>query len=192
MSNDALLQILDELKDVIKNGGRITIHDNGGISTFIVPDDSAKNNQAKVSLQDLIDELSNSFEDLDKQYNRIKDKAKEEHNKCVCYVDESDTKYDPSDDEDIDDTDADSFEPGGYDPDGDKNIYELIYKLVDERKELKDKISRLDNALADLDTINKVGPEQYHLLNMQYNSMVAYCNILSERINFLKYDNDLD
>lgn len=183
MSNDTLLQILDELKDVVKNGGMVTISDVGGISTFSIPD-SAKNNQVKVILQDLIDELSNSAKDLDEQYNKIKDKAKEEQDKPACHVDGSNTKYDPYD--------GDYFEPGGYDTDEDKDIDEVINKLVDERKELKDKISRLGNALADLDTITKVGSEQYHLMGMQYNSMVAYCNILSERINFLKYDTDLD
>lgn len=180
MSNDALLQILDELKDVVKNGGRVTINDIGGISTFIVPD-SAKNNQAKVILQDMIDELTNSMNDLNKKYKAIKDKA-------------DTTKHDPTDDGECtghvcEDGTDDGFD--SYDSDGDKAIDELINKLVDERKELKGKISHLGNALADPDTITKVGSEQYHLMNMQYNSMVAYCNILSERINFLKYDNGL-
>ena len=183
MSNDTLLQILDELKGVVKNGGMVTINDVGGISTFSIPD-SSKGSQATVSLQDMVDELTNSAKDLDEQYSKIKDKAKEEPDKPACHVDGSNTKYEPYDD--------DCFEPGGYDTDEDKDIDEVINKLYDERKELKDKISHLGNALADLDTITKVGSEQYHLMNMQYNSMVAYCNILSERINFLKYDNDLD
>lgn len=193
MNNDTLLKILDELKDVVKNGGMVTINDVGGISTFNIPD-SAKNNQAKVSLQDMIDELTDSMNDLNKKYKAIKDKA-------------DTTKHDPTDDgectghvcedgtdDGFDSYDSDNYKPGGYDLDKDdeEDIDELINKLVDERKGLKDKISHLGNALADMDTITKVGSKQYHLMNMQYNSMVAYCNILSERINFLKYDNDLD
>lgn len=180
MSNDTLLKILDELKDVVKNGGMVTINDVGGISTFSIPD-SAKNNQVKVILQDLIDELSNSMNDLNKKYKAIKDKA-------------DTTKHDPTDDGEYtghvcEDGTDDGFD--SYDSDGDKAIDELINKLVDERKELKDKISRLGNVLADMGTITKVGLRQYHLMNMQYNSMVAYCNILSERINFIKYVNGL-
>ena len=193
MSNDTLLKILDELKDVVKNGGRVTINDVGGISTFNISN-SSKGSQATVSLQDMIDELTDSMNDLNKKYKAIKDKA-------------DTTKRDPTDDEEctghvcedgtddgFDSYDSDNYKPGGYDLDKDdeEDIDEVINKLVDERKELKDKISLLGNALADMDTITKVGSEQYHLMNMQYNSMVSYCNILSERINFLKYDNDLD
>lgn len=193
MSNDTLLQILDELKDVVKNGGMVTINNVGGISTFSIPD-SSKGSQATVSLQDMIDELTNSMNDLDKKYKAIKDKA--DTTKCDPTDDEecTDPVCEDGTDDEIDSYDSDNYEPGGYDQDKDdeEDIDEVINKLVAERKELKDKISRLGNALADLDTITKVGSEQYHLMNMQYNSMVAYCNILSERINFLKYDNSLD
>ena len=193
MSNDTLLQILDELKDVVKNGGMVTINDVGGISTFNIPN-SSKGSQATVSLQDMIDELTNSMNDLNKKYKAIKDKADTikryltDDGECTGHVCEDGFG------DGFDSYDSDNYEPSGYDQgkDDEEDIDELINKMVDERKELKDKLSHLGNAIADLDTITKVGSEQYHLMNMQYNSMVAYCNILSERINFIKYDNDLD
>lgn len=193
MSNDTLLQILDELKDVVKNGGMVTINDVGGISTFNIPDYS-KGSQANIILQDMINELSNSAKDLDEQYNKIKNKAditkhdSTDDGECTGHVCEDGA------DDGFDSYDSYNYESGGYDLDKDdeEDVDELINKLADERKELKDKLSHLGNALADLDTITKVGSKQYHLMNMQYNSMVAYCNILSERINFLKYVNGLD
>ena len=183
MSNDTLLQILDELKDVVKNGGMVTISDVGGISTFNIPD-SSKGSQATVSLQDMIDELTNSAKDLDEQYNKIKDKAKEEQDKPACHVDGSNTKYEPYDD--------DYFEPGGYDQDKDdeEDIDEVINKLYGERIELRSKIDKASRFIAHSYVIDKIGKEQYHLLVLQMNAMSSYLNILTERINLLEYDRD--
>ena len=191
MSNDTLLQILDELKDVIKNGGRITINDIGGISTFIVPD-SAKNNQSKVSLQDMIDELTDSMNDLNKKYKATKDKADTakhdptDDGECTGHVCEDGT------DDGFDSYDSDNYEPGGYDLDKDdeEDIDELINKLYGERIELRSKIDKVSSFIAHSYVIDKIGKEQYHLLVLQTNAMSSYLNILTERINLLEYDRD--
>lgn len=191
MSNDTLLQILDELKDVVKNGGMVTINDVGGISTFSVPD-SSKSSQATVSLQDMIDELTNSTNELNKKYKAIKDKA-------------DTTKYDPTDDEEctdpvcedgtgdgFDSYDSDNYELGGYDQDKDdeEDIDEVINKLYGERIELRSKIDKVSRFIAHSYVIDKIGKEQYHLLVLQMNAMSSYLNILTERINLLEYDRD--
>lgn len=195
MSNDTLLQILDELKDVVKNGGMVTINDIGGISTFSIPD-SSKVSQATVSLQDMIDELTNSVNDLNKKYKAVKDKA-------------DTTKYDPTDDEEytdpvcedenddeFDSYDSDNYEPDGYDPDKDdeEDIDDVINKLYGERIELRSKIDKVSRFIAHGYVIDKIGKEQYHLLVLQMNAMSSYLNILTERINLLEYnrDNSLD
>lgn len=191
MSNDTLLQILDELKDVVKNGGMVTINDVGGISTFSIPD-SSKGSQATVSLQDMIDELTNSVNDLNKKYKAVKDKT-------------DTTKHDPTDDEEctgyacedenddeFDSYDSDNYEPDGYDPDKDdeEDIDEVINKLYGERIELRSKIDKASRFIAHSYVIDKIGKEQYHLLVLQMNAMSSYLNILTERIYLLEYDRD--
>lgn len=191
MSNDTLLQILDELKDVVKNGGMVTINDVGGISTFSIPD-SSKGSQATVSLQDMIDELTNSVNDLNKKYKAVKDKT-------------DTTKHDPTDDEEctgyacedgnddgFDSYDSDNYEPDGYNPDSDdeEDIDDVINKLYGERIELRSKIDKLSRFIAHSYVIDKVGKEQYHLLVLQMNAMSDYLDILTERINLLEYDRD--
>ena len=194
MNNDTLLQILDELKDIAKNGGIIKVNGNGGISAYSIPD-SNKDNQAENSLQNILDELTKSGKALDKQYKEIKDNE--------CKPDLYDADYDSTnDDEDgtdgdyFDEYDPEIYEPDGYDPEGvtETDIDELINKLSDEQQALKDKLNRLGKALAEPSTIGRVGKEQYHLMAMQYNAMVNYRNIITERINLLNYDsnNDLD
>lgn len=194
MSNDKLLQILDELKDIAKNGGIIKVNGNGGISTYSIPD-SNKDNQAEYSLRNIPDELAKSGKALGKQCKEIKDKVKDNEYKPDSY----NADYDPTDDDEdgtdgdyFDEYDPESYEPDGYDPEGvtETDIDELINKLSDEQQALKDKLNRLGKALAEPSTIGRVGKEQYHLMVMQYNATVNYCNILSERINLLNYDSD--
>lgn len=191
MSNDTLLQILDELKDVVKNGGMVTINDVGGISTFSIPD-SSKGSQATVSLQDMIDELTNSVNDLNKKYKAVKDKTdttkhdQTDEEECTGYACE-----DENDDE-FDSYDSDNYEPDGYDPDKDdeEDIDEVINKLYGERIELRSKIDKVSRFIANSYVIDKIGKGQYHLLVLQMNAMSSYLNILTERINLLEYDRD--
>lgn len=170
MNNETLLQILDELKDIVKNGGIIKVNGNGGISTFSIPD-SSKGSQATVSLQDIIDELTNSTNDLNKKYKAIKDKA-------------DTTKCDPTDDEECTDP---VCEDG---TDDEEDIDEVINKLYGERIELRSKIDKVSRFIAHSHAIDKIGKEQYHLLVLQMNAMSSYLNILTERINLLEYDRD--
>lgn len=191
MSNDTLLQILDELKDVVKNGGMVTINDVGGISTFSIPD-SSKGSQATVSLQDMIDELTNSVNDLNKKYKSINDKAdtakydQTDDEECTDYAREDEN------DDGFDSYDSNDYEPGGYDQDKDdeEDIDEVINKLYGERIELRSKIDKVSRFIAHSYVIDKVGKEQYHLLVLQMNAMSNYLNILTERINLLEYDRD--
>lgn len=191
MSNNTLLQILDELKDVVKNGGMVTINSVGSISTFSIPD-SSKGSQATVSLQDMIDELTNSTNDLNKKYKAIKDKA--DTTKCDPTDDEECTDYACEDEnyDEFDSYDSDNYEPDGYDPDKDdeEDIDEVINKLYEERIELRSKIDKVSRFIAHSYVIDRVGKEQYHLLVLQMNAMSNYLNILTERINLLEYDRD--
>ena len=191
MSNDTLLQILDELKDVVKNGGMVTINDVGGISTFSIPD-SSKGSHATVSLQDMIDELTNSTNELNKKYKAIKDKADTTKHDQTDDEEGTDPVCEDGTDDEFDSYDSDNYELGGYDQDKDdeEDIDEVINKLYGERIELRSKIDKVSRFIAHSYVIDKIGKEQYYLLVLQMNAMSSYLNILTERINLLEYDRD--
>jgi hypothetical protein len=60
-------------------------------------------------------------------------------------------------------------------------------RLIRERDELQDKVTKLEAFLANKDKAIEIsGMEQYELLNKQADAMLDYLIILNERINKLQ------
>lgn len=62
----------------------------------------------------------------------------------------------------------------------------FLDRLINEEKELGEKITALNKALNSDGFCDKVGWNQFELLNVQHGAMITYRRVLNMRINDLK------
>lgn len=67
----------------------------------------------------------------------------------------------------------------------DKIILPHQQRVIDEEKELNDKVSKLNNFIAS-ELFKAVDSKEQNLLYQQFNAMSTYHNILKQRINLWK------
>lgn len=67
----------------------------------------------------------------------------------------------------------------------DKIILPHQQRVIDEEKELNDKVSKLNNFIAS-ELFKAVDSKEQDLLYQQFNAMSTYHNILKQRINLWK------